>query len=483
MTTNQHSSEPNLLILSPSPDGDESFFDHDPGRMTTVPARVRPLSKRDAAEFLGQRDAESLNDSWYWFTAEISSTTLDSYYSHMEPSTLRNFAKDAAGGVALLDSHNRTGAKLGVGYSAGGRYEEENGAGRAIGLFYIIPGIRFGGQHSFASTDDYIRAIEGEVIRDVSVGFYEGRWVCDLCRQPYVSRRSTCTHWAGEEYEIEVDGKMSWQVCTVAIHDARLSEVSLVYDGATPGAMILKAEQEAEAGRLTPEMTQRLERQYRVKLPPARRTVRVASDSAAGIVITNNPPSPLLFGTATNVTASGIAGAKEKRTMEEEPTLIEQEETVTENAAPAGEAERALLAEIRQALTESAAPDGMEIVATVRWLNEQLAQATQERDAARQETARLQPLADQGRAYREDMINQAVVEGVRALGEAFPEETYRAMLANAPLEHIRQVRDTFGEQAAARFPGGRQTRDANETEPERPAVPTAAYGAQVAGRN
>lgn len=164
---------------------------------------------------------------------------------------------------------------------------------------------------------------------------------------------------------------------------------------------------------------------------------------------------------------------------------IQVEEPVTpafdegdEDAFDVAEAERTLEA-IRDVTTRSAAPQGIELDAAVRWLNEQLVEATRQRDEAQQEVARLQPLADQGRAYRDELVNQAVAEGVRAMGEAFPEETYRAMLAGAPLEHIRQVRDTFAEQARARFPGGRQTRDVNEKDgaPARPATPAAAYGA------
>ncbi len=430
----------------------------DTGLMTVIPARVRPIVNRAAD--LPEGDAD--ND-WFYFTAEISSTSLDSYFTHMDPSTLRNFARDAAAGVSLLDSHDSY--KLGIGYSAAGRYEEEGETGRAVGVFYIVPGIKFGGKHSFASTDDFIRAIQGEVVRDVSVGFYSGRWICDLCHQPYYGRGSTCQHIAGCEYEIEVDGRMSRQICTVAIHNANLSEVSLVYDGATPGAMILKAEQEAEAGRLSPAMTRQIEKNYRVKLPKALPAVKPQS---------------------LGIASAAAGGGTGERAMTEENTNVEQVTAGQPEAAvvePAGEnaadAEaRATVEAIRQVVNESAAPQGTRLVDAVRWLNEQLAQATQERDAARQETARLQPLADQGRAYREDLVTQALAEGVRAMGEAFPEETYRAMLSDAPLEHIRQVRDTFAAQAAERFPGGRQTRDNEEEnkQSERPAIPPAAYG-------
>src|SRR5690606_5129371 len=130
-----------------------------------------------------------------------------------------------------------------------------------------------------------------------------------------------------------------------------------------------------------------------------------------------------------------------------------------------------------QAVDESPAPRDEAPDAAVRWLSEQLAQVTQDRDAARQEVARLQPLADQGREYRAHLVEEAVAEGVRAMGTAFPEETYRAMLADASLEHIKQMRDAFAVKAAERFPGGRQTQDErSDGKKPKSEVPAAAYG-------
>ncbi len=446
--------------------------------VVVMPARVRMVNGRavEAADerAVGADDGEGN----FRFEAEISSTALDAYFTHMDGSTLRNFARDAAGGVALLDSHD--GYKLGVGYSDGGRYEEEDGAGRVIVSFYIVPGLRFGGKHSFASSDDYIRAIRSGVVRDVSVGFHGGRWICDLCKQPYFGQGSVCNHVAGYEYEFESDGRMAREVCTVAIHDARLSEVSLVYDGATPGAMILKAEQEAEAGRLSPEMARQLERQYRVRLPKPKNVVirgeLVTATTADGVNTTvqvdvDNGRSAT--GGAPAMDGQGDGMSKDEEVVVEEPTPVEPEVRAEESEA------RAVVEAVRQALAETRAPEGVTLEAAVRGLGRQLAEAQGELERSRAEVARLQPLADQGRAYRDELINQAVAEGVRALGETFPEETYRAMLANAPLEHIRQVRDTFAAQAAERFPGGRQTQDApkngSDNEPQRQ-TPVAAYG-------
>jgi hypothetical protein len=447
--------------------------------VAVMPARVRMANGR-VVEPVGER-AIDVGEDAFFFEAEISSTALDAYFTHMADSTLRNFASDAAVGVSLLDSHD--GYKLGVGYSAGGRYEEEDGIGRVVVSFYIVPGIRFGGNHSFASSDDYIRAIRSGVVRDVSVGFHGGRWICDLCKQPYFGQGSACNHVAGYEYEVERDGRLAREVCTVAIHDARLSEVSLVYDGATPGAMILKAEQEAEAGRLSPVMARQLERQYRVRLPKPKGVVirgeLVTATTAYGLNTTVQIDVDNGRSATGGAPAMGGQGDGMSKDVEVQVEAVEPEAQVEPEVQAEDSEARAAIEAVRRALTEVRAPEGIALDAAVRGLGQQLTEARAELEQSRAEVARLQPLADQGRAYRDELVNQAVAEGVRALGETFPEETYRAMLTNAPLEHIRQVRDTFAEQAAVRFPGGRQTQDApkndGDNEPQRQ-TPVAAYG-------
>lgn len=84
-----------------------------------------------------------------------------------------------------------------------------------------------------------------------------------------------------------------------------------------------------------------------------------------------------------------------------------------------------------------------------------------------EENARLRPLADMGRTYRHDLIEEALSEGVRAMGNLFPLEQYRGMLSVANLDAIKAIRASFQEQAKLRFPGGAQI---NETK-EKPATP------------
>jgi hypothetical protein len=121
------------------------------------------------------------------------------------------------------------------------------------------------------------------------------------------------------------------------------------------------------------------------------------------------------------------------------------------------------LDQIRALASEAGAPEG-DVVEAVRWLVG--------------ENARLAPLADEGRQYREDLITDALAEGVRAMGENFPAETYRQMFNRAGLEEIKLLRSKWQEQAALRFPGGRKSED-EERQPVQPErarkVPKAAY--------
>src|SRR5262249_26341486 len=77
----------------------------------------------------------------------------------------------------------------------------------------------------------------------------------------------------------------------------------------------------------------------------------------------------------------------------------------------------------------------------------------------------LGPLADQGRKYRADLLADALAEGVRAPGAAFPKERYEALLKDAPLDHIKAFRDEWQAEGDKRLPSGRATDDSEEKAP------------------
>lgn len=226
------------------------------------PASILGPLTADAARAIIAEDL--LESEPFVWRAEISSDRLDAYYTHMSERTLRNFAADAAAGVTFLDSHDHR--QLGYGQSLTGVFEAGAGISRVLADFYTVPGIKFGSGLSYASTDDFIRAVQSRLTRDVSVGFYDGDMICDICGKSFYDWRE-CPHWPGVEYPVGEQGEQT-VTATFEIDDAHLAEVSAVYDGATPEAMIVKARQQAEAGELEPRVARILEVKYRIKPDP-----------------------------------------------------------------------------------------------------------------------------------------------------------------------------------------------------------------------
>lgn len=380
---------------------------------------------------------EGIGDAFV-FQIEGSNVNLDAYFTHMTRKTLQNFARDAAAGVQFLDSHvNRN---LGYGRSFGGRvkvdrdreplFEVPDGAELAIappsqyaffqGDIYTVPGIRFGGGLTYASTDDFIRAVSAGLAADVSVGFGGGFWRCDICGNDYRSYRA-CPHYAGNVYGVGEAGDRR-VLATVSIDGANLHEVSAVYDGATPNATIHKARAAAEDGELPQDDKRFLEVRYQVDIPTGR-----------------------IF---PAVSANG-------RQAETEDSM-----EFTELVVDEGE-----LTVIREVLAETGADQKLSLPDQVRWLAG--------------EVSRLRPLADDGRQYRTDLITDALKEGVRAMGDGFNQEAYRGLLEQSGLDAIKQMRADWAAIADKRWPKGRQTND--ESDDEAPAavslVPDEAYSA------
>lgn len=221
------------------------------------PARVRAVPDNTAAltTILQERFAVPSEQPLYFWRAEISNGLLDSHFTHMAESTLRNYASDAKEGVAFLKGHNWQ--ALPIGYSLDAAYEIEGDKKRVVADFYTVAGL--------AETDDLIARMKSGILRDVSVGFHGGTMQCDLCQRGFWE----CPHIPGLKYEVKDGDTVRSKLATFTIEDARLSEVSGVFDGSTPGAMILKAQE--RANELTDTQRHLLEQRYRVKLPATQR--------------------------------------------------------------------------------------------------------------------------------------------------------------------------------------------------------------------
>ena len=189
------------------------------------------------------------DDNKYWIRVEASNDKLDMHNSIMDPkTTLKNFESDAKTSpfVALKDHHGYYSSKsFGYGRSAEATLTPDN---RLLIDFFILKGMEYGGSsRQFTSSEQLIRAIEQDLINQVSVGFYGERELCNICNLP-VRRYNfwdwdwdikqdpeRCSHKMGKEYDVG-NGKM--ETATYTVYDAHLKEVSLVEFGSNRNTSI-----------------------------------------------------------------------------------------------------------------------------------------------------------------------------------------------------------------------------------------------------
>lgn len=402
----------------------------------SIPARVLlPDAQRQADLLAIIKDRHVLDPKileehqLFTWDAEISSDLIDSHFTHMLPNTLANFREDARDGVAFLLGHNHRELPSGRSFNAELEQATNPARTRVVASFYTLLGMTVNG----IKTDDIVSGMRGGLTRDNSVGFFGGDHVCDIDGMSYWSW--DCPHIPGKRYEITKDGITSMVVSTFSVSNARLAEVSGVFAGSTPNAEILKAEREAEIGRIDPDVARYIEQRYRVKLPASKRAF-------AGVEVPGQKPreEEYMSGETKAMTMDDADHEKmmgmldEMKEMLGKATKREREQlTITDVLAD--------LSFIRTALTP------------------------------------LQARASDGDTYRNDLVTEALAEGVRANGDKFALETYERTLRASPLDVIKQMRDDWKRAGDARFAGGRQTTDGDGTPRSEPVklTPDMAY--------
>lgn len=455
----------------------------------TTPARVLSLSQRadldknlpfDVDELMALAKKRAKNPARfdsiqpYFWLDQMSSDQIDSYWTRMQESTLRNFGQHATDGVSFQYSHDWK--RLGLGYSLKGMFEAIAGrtpesidpvaafSQRALGYFFTVPGIKM---NSEMSTDDFIIAVDTGVLQDVSVGFYAEKMTCSICGGDMFSGwfggiYGRCDHYPGITYEDPLqggDGKRygGLMLCYAWVHNGRLSEVSQVYDGATPGAGHLKAEIFAKEGALDGRTTRMLEAHYRIKLPGGAivQTMPGAPGQGRSLDMDEDKDKERKPTEGANPPANPEQRAPEPRVsirMDDDEDEVEQADDLE-----ATDGERVLLTELQARF----GADGITLAPTVRATIIGLCERLLE----------LKGEAKVGRQYAKELREDAKRSGVAALGDKWDETRHMSLLNSLSIEDVRTMKESWDQIAAAKFPDGRKSTDQNgeiarENEPE-----------------
>ena len=149
---------------------------------------------------------------------------LDFYNTRMMDTSLDNYVQNARDGVTFCDSHNW----------------QNTGYGRTIGAERIGDDVfvdaavlydeKWNGM-TYAKGEDLIFAVRHRDF-DVSIGFANDDTNCSVCKKLIFTE--DCEHYPWSSGSLSSGKEV--QVAEGEIENAELTELSLVYDGATPGA-------------------------------------------------------------------------------------------------------------------------------------------------------------------------------------------------------------------------------------------------------
>lgn len=118
----------------------------------------------------------------------------------MDDSILQKLCDKLKDGVGLTEC-GRTEDLLPYGRSRDAKIE----SGRLSALIEIPRGLKFGGQRSYASTDDFIRVFSDGMVRDFSIGLVDVICQCDTCNEPLSSDCKQYREYARGEKDTDGD--------------------------------------------------------------------------------------------------------------------------------------------------------------------------------------------------------------------------------------------------------------------------------------
>ena len=335
-----------------------------------------------------------------------------------------------------------------------------------------------GGSREFRTSEQLIRAIEHDLVNQVSIGFYDAREICNLCNLPIrrysywdwePEREGQCTHKMGKKYENK-DGKM--ETATYTVYDARLKEVSLVEFGSNRHTSIEKQRFlmygvgdpiTYALGNPTPtDMPDRAAAQMRkfmeefsVKDQEWIEKLRDALNVPS--IRSTDEPDEVVKTLETEVSTLRTTVSTQKDEIADLTNASQDVDT----------ARQQIVTTLRDALDlkdvrSTDEPDTVleKVTGEVTGLREQV-------ETQKDEIADLQAAAKDGEAYREARVEEAIKQGVRAYGDDFDEEYHREYYGDMPLEKLEDHIAQNKKKGDAALSAGRSTTDDHEPPPER----------------
>lgn len=395
-------------------------------------------------------------------------------YTRISKELLQIMVDDAKKGVSFMYGHNWGSFGIqGVPYGKvfDGRLEPSSEADETVGLYLDKYIVRDDEVVDGISANSLIKKIETGVLSDTSITFSTDTMVCSICGMNYFSGQ--CHHYRGGKYDM-ADGMI--KTCTVTAmppsviipyNNNALYEESIVWDGAYPGAVI----SQSKSGDI-------------IELPTGKFSIvddkeefskdtlflnKYHNGNILTMVKKSEPKKIINLGGIDE----GKKGAK--KLMNEK--LLKMLTSFGMSVEDTGKLTVDDASEILNQLGEKWDKTVETIQSTAEPLKVEqfmVKEKASEKLGKEMNADEVLNLAKEGQDYHKQVVDEAVAMGVRAQGNDFPAETWKATFATMGTSAIKDIMKTFEAQANA-IPTGRQTNPQAGTESQATSIPDDAF--------
>jgi hypothetical protein len=340
----------------------------------------------------------------------------------LDKTLLSVYKNDAMNGIAFMLDHPWAGflSSPKPAYNYGRTFDARIKKGDLDGEQWALHGDVYlvrGREKDGVSTDSIIQDIEDGVLFDVSIGFSYRTRICSICGKEIW--RDGCDHWPGREY----DSKLCY---IIAKPPGNCFELSGVFAGAYDSAEIY-----SDSGFIEEQGFELLTDNYK----------RVEPGAPIYGVYSAHKGQMLSFARRDSLEKKVIITKEGGTEMDEKKYTQEEVDALVEKAVE----KYKLTDENTTAKASNIAP----LYITQEQATEKLGKELSADDVLR--------FAKEGIAYHTESVEEAIKEGVRAMGNDFPAETWKLTFATMSTKQIKDIASTWYKQAKEKIPAGRKT--------------------------
>lgn len=340
----------------------------------------------------------------------------------LDKTLLSVYKNDAMNGIAFMLDHPWAGflSRPKPAYNYGRTFDARIKKGDLDGEQWALHGDVYlvrGREKDGVSTDSIIQDIEDGVLFDVSIGFSYRTRICSICGKEIW--RDGCDHWPGREY----DSKLCY---IIAKPPGNCFELSGVFAGAYDSAEIY-----SDSGFIEEQGFELLTDNYK----------RVEPGAPIYGVYSAHKGQMLSFARRDSLEKKVIITKEGGTEMDEKKYTQEEVDALVEKAVE----KYKLTDENTTAKASNIAP----LYITQEQATEKLDKELSADDVLR--------FAKEGIAYHTESVEEAIKEGVRAMGNDFPAETWKLTFATMSTKQIKDIASTWYKQAKEKIPAGRKT--------------------------